>query len=143
DSDYDLVNIGFYPRRQYFPSSKQIPKYSVQPSRLQSHASSDFLIAAYSSCYPSALKLCNLRRAYLARKEKSSSAVNLNIINPASTWFSVYQSPNCVLIPLKEIETYIHCLERYIHRMKKLKSSSLAEKSRNTYFLVYISQDSC
>uniref|UniRef100_A8QBV1 Uncharacterized protein n=1 Tax=Brugia malayi TaxID=6279 RepID=A8QBV1_BRUMA len=125
DSDYDLVNIDFYPRRQYFPSSKQIPKYSVQPSRLQSHASSDFLIAAYSSCYPSALKLCNLRRAYLARKEKSSSAVNLNIINPASTWFSVYQSPNCVLIPLKEIETYIHCLESFSTQLVHSQTTSI------------------
>lgn len=120
--DYDFARAGLYSQKQQ-PQSQQIPKYSMQSTGLLAQTSSDVLVTAYSTCCPSAMKLYNLRKRHLARKGRGSSTGNLrfgtgagfeSIITPAATCFHVYQSPNRFLIPLEAVETYIHCLERYV-----------------------------
>ncbi|EFO17439.2 hypothetical protein LOAG_11059 [Loa loa] len=117
----DFCDYDFASAVKQKPQLQQVPKYSLQSTGLLPQVSSDVSLRSYQACYPSAIKLCTLRKRYLAKKGKGLSTANLrfgtgarseSIITPAANCFRVYQFPNHFL-PLR-IETYIHCLERYV-----------------------------
>uniref|UniRef100_A0A8R1U0W5 Uncharacterized protein n=1 Tax=Onchocerca volvulus TaxID=6282 RepID=A0A8R1U0W5_ONCVO len=64
------------------------------------HASLNVLVAVYSVCYPSAVKLFNLQKGYLAKNEKGP-------------------------LTIKAIETYIDCLESFSTQLVQSQRTSV------------------